>query len=76
MKPKHVNIHQAKTHLSKLLREVEKGAEIIIAHGGSPVAKLIRFDPPHFQRRAGLSKGKIWMSDDFNDTPDDFKDYL
>lgn len=70
---KTVNIHAAKTHLSKLLEEVEKGEEVVIARAGTPVAKLIRVAPPKLKpRKPGSMKGKIWISDNFNDPlPDD-----
>ena len=73
---KQITIHEAKTHLSRLLREVAEGAEIIIAKGDSPIAKLVRFDPPHLKRVLGLSKGSIQMADDFNAPLDDFEDYM
>lgn len=72
---KHVTIHQAKTQLSRLLREIEQGTEIIISRGDSPIAKLVRFDPPHLKRVLGLSKGSIKISDDFDKPLEDFKDY-
>jgi prevent-host-death family protein len=75
MKTKKVTIHETKTHLSRLLREVAAGTEIIIAKGNSPVAKLVRFDPPHLKRVPGLSKGKIWISPDFEEPLKDFEDY-
>ena len=65
------NIHQAKTHLSKLLEEVEKGKEIVIAKAGKPVAKLVSFKGEKKQRKPGLLKGKIWMSKDFNEEDED-----
>lgn len=65
------NIHQAKTHLSKLLEEVEKGKEIVIARAGKPVAKLVSFKEEKKPRKPGLWKGKIWMSDDFNEEDED-----
>ncbi len=59
-----VNIHQAKTHLSRLLERVVQGEEIVIAKSGRPVARLvpIRSEP----RRPGRLKGKIRMADDFD----------
>ena len=41
---KTVNVHDAKTHLSKLLEDVERGEEVIIARRGKPVAKIVRFE--------------------------------
>lgn len=64
---KQVNVHQAKTQLSKLLAEVEKGEEIVVARNGTPVAKLIPFPKPAKKRlRIDNWKGRIWMSPDFD----------
>lgn len=60
-----VNIHEAKTHLSKLLERVESGEEIVIARAGKPIAKLVGLQPK--MRKPGLLKGKIWIADDFDD---------
>jgi prevent-host-death family protein len=62
-----VNIHTAKTHLSRLVNEVAAGEEIVIAKAGRPVARLLPFEPRREPRRPGLMKGKIWIADDFDD---------
>jgi prevent-host-death family protein len=63
-----VNIHEAKTHLSKLLEMVDQGEEVIIARAGKPVAKLVSYQTQ--QRKPGALKGKDWwMADDFDETP-------
>ena len=64
-----VNVHEAKTHLSRLLRRVTAGEEITISRAGVPVAKLIAAQAPSKSRPMGMDKGKIWIADDF-DTPD------
>jgi prevent-host-death family protein len=61
-----VNVHDAKTHLSRLLERVEQGEEIVIARAGKPVAKLVPIEAPG-KRPIGRDKGKIWMSDDFDE---------
>jgi prevent-host-death family protein len=61
-----VNIHQAKTHFSRLLQRVAAGEEITIARAGKPIAKLIAVGPAGGTRPMGLDKGKIWMADDFS----------
>jgi prevent-host-death family protein len=62
-----VNIHEAKTHFSKLVTRVMGGEEVNIAKAGKPVAKLVPVVPDKKARRiAGIDKGKIWMADDFN----------
>jgi prevent-host-death family protein len=63
---KTINIHAAKTHLSSLVAEVEAGEEIVIAKAGKPVARLMPLEAPKAQRKPGLMKGQIWMSDDFD----------
>jgi prevent-host-death family protein len=50
---KQVNIHEAKTHFSKLVEEVEAGAEITIARAGKPVLKLVKFEEPVINRQIG-----------------------
>ena len=61
-----VNIHEAKTHLSRLLARVMGGEEIIIAKAGKPIAKLVPYGIPNKQRVPGTAKGKIWISEDFD----------
>lgn len=62
-----INIHQAKTNLSKLIEKTLNGEDIVIAKAGKPVAKLVAYKEKLKPRKPGLWKGKIWMSDDFND---------
>lgn len=62
---KTVNVHEAKTHLSRLLADVEKGHEVTIARAGRPIARLVRADPPA-KRQLGLERGQIWISPDFD----------
>jgi prevent-host-death family protein len=59
-----VNVHEAKTRLSKLLEQVEAGQEIIIARNGHPVARLVPI--PSRRRRPGRLRGKVIMSRDFD----------
>lgn len=70
-----VNVHEAKTHLSRLLARVATGEEVIIARSGQPVAKLVPFRPPAGKRVPGTAKGQIWIADDFDaPLPDDLMD--
>jgi prevent-host-death family protein len=66
--PIKVNIHEAKTHFSKLLARVGNGQEIIIAKAGKPIARLVPIEERLARRVAGSAKGKIIISSDF-DTP-------
>jgi prevent-host-death family protein len=61
-----VNVHDAKTNLSKLLARVSQGEEIIIAKAGRPVAKLTPVSDKGGRRLPGSAKGKIRISDDFD----------
>ena len=62
-----VNIHEAKTHFSKLLARVSAGEEIVIARAGKPVARLTPIASSTPKKRVpGIDKGKIWMAKDFN----------
>ena len=63
------NIHEAKTHFSKLLQRVLDGEEVVIAKAGKPVAKVVPYEEakPLKPRVPGAWKGKVWISDDFDD---------
>jgi prevent-host-death family protein len=65
--PQPVNIHEAKTHFSKLLARVMRGEEIVIAKAGKPVARLIPERPAVPARRVpGIDKGQLKIADDFD----------
>jgi prevent-host-death family protein len=64
--PTQVNVHEAKTHLSRLLSRVQAGEEIIIARAGRPVARLVPFRHRPAKRVAGTAKGKVKISADFD----------
>ena len=66
---KTVNIHEAKTHLSKLVEEVSKGESFIIARAGKPVAKVTALGAPTGSqiRRIGFMMGQISVPDDFDE---------
>ena len=65
-----VNIHEAKTHFSRLVERAAAGEEIVIAKAGEPRARLVPLAEPHPKRRGGGSmKGKIWLADDW-DSPE------
>jgi prevent-host-death family protein len=61
-----VNVHDAKTHLSKLLERVASGEEIVLARAGKPVAKLVPLDASRKARTPGLMKGRIRIAADFD----------
>jgi prevent-host-death family protein len=62
-----VNVHEAKTQLSKLLARVAAGEEIVIARAGEPVARLVPVEKKRARRVPGLDAGKVWIADDFDD---------
>ena len=64
--PKQVNVHEAKTQLSRLLAEVERGREVIVARDGVPVARIVPFPSPSGRLRVGNWKGKIKIARDFD----------
>ncbi|MCH7941936.1 MAG: type II toxin-antitoxin system Phd/YefM family antitoxin, partial [Proteobacteria bacterium] len=67
-----VNMHEAKTHFSKLIERVRRGEEIIVAKAGKPVAKLLPIAQGAQVRVPGSARGKITMADDFEaPLPDD-----
>ena len=69
---KSVNIHEAKTHLSRLLDEVSRGEEVTIAKAGKPIARLVPITTSRPTRTPGFLRGKIRISDDFDaPLPDD-----
>ncbi len=61
-----VNIHEAKTHLSRLLEQVAGGKEIVIARAGKPIARLVPLDALPKKRQLGLLKGRLNVPEDFD----------
>jgi prevent-host-death family protein len=67
MKATTVNIHEAKTSLSRLLARVAKGEEIVIAKAGKPLARLVPFEKPRTMAEVlDLYKGQIWIAPNFD----------
>jgi prevent-host-death family protein len=64
-----VNMHEAKTHLSRLVARAADGEDIVIAKAGKPVARLVPYAERTEPRKPGGLKGKIWIADDFDETP-------
>ena len=63
-----VNIHQAKTHFSRILQRVAQGEEVTIARAGVPVARLVAAQPQVSARPLGMDRDSIFIAEDF-DTP-------
>lgn len=68
-----VNIHKAKTHLSRLLERVAQGESFVIAKAGRPIARVTAVDAPETKapRRLGFLEGEIEVPDDFDRMGDD-----
>jgi prevent-host-death family protein len=66
-----VNVHEAKTHLSRLLERVERGEEVVISRAGTPVARLVAVERPPRRRVPGGWKGRVWIADDFDETDEE-----
>ena len=66
-----INIHEAKTHLSRLLERVSEGEEIVIAKSGKPVAKLVPYKQARRPRSPGGWEGRVRIAPDFDELPPD-----
>jgi antitoxin (DNA-binding transcriptional repressor) of toxin-antitoxin stability system len=67
-----VNMHQAKTHLSRLVQRAVAGEEITIARAGVALVRLVVVKKPMKKRPMGMDRGKVWIADDFDaPLPDD-----
>ena len=72
-----VNIHEAKTNLSKLIRLAEAGEEVIIARDDVPVVRLMPVVAEAPRRQLGIAEGFVlYMADDFDAELDDFAEYM
>ena len=69
------NVAEAKARFSELVRKALLGEEVIIARDNKPLLRLVPLQPPKGSRRPGSAKGEVWMAPDFDDTPEDFKEY-
>jgi prevent-host-death family protein len=63
---KTVNVHEAKTHLSRLLERTAAGEQVVIAKAGRPVARLVPIATAFGDRELGRDRGLVWMADDFD----------
>ncbi|MEO7294736.1 MAG: type II toxin-antitoxin system Phd/YefM family antitoxin [Candidatus Limnocylindria bacterium] len=68
-----INMHEAKTHLSRLVERVEAGEEITLARAGRPVARLVPYRARQEPRRAGLWKGRVSIASDFDEPLPEFE---
>ena len=68
---KTVNVHEAKTHLSRLLEAVEAGEDVVIARAGKPIARLVPVAARTEARTPGSWRGRVFIADDFDETPEE-----
>jgi prevent-host-death family protein len=66
VKPAKFNIHEAKTHLSRLIEDVANGNEVLIAKGGRAMARLVPLRRDDNPRKPGMLKGKLRIADEFD----------
>lgn len=66
-----VNVHQAKSQLSKLMEQAEAGEEVVIARAGKPAVRLVPFTPQGIERKAGVWRNQISIAEDFDALPGD-----
>ena len=64
---KTANLHEAKTHLSRLVDAALTGEDVVIARAGKPLVRLVPVEPPPEPRRLGLDAGRIVIADDFDE---------
>lgn len=62
-----INIHEAKTHLSRLVQRAVAGEDVVIAKAGEPLVRLVPYRPAVEPRVPGAWKGRGWVADDFDD---------
>ena len=70
-----VSVWKAKTNLSKLIQDALNGEEVIITNRDKPLVKLVPVEAKGHKSLLGLFQGQIWMSKDFQETPEGFGDY-
>ena len=71
---KTINMHEAKTHLSRIVEQVVQGESFIIGKAGKPMALLSPYVSPSFHRKAGTLRGRVSLSDDFDAIDDTVAD--
>ena len=64
-------MHEAKTHLSRLLEAVEAGEDVVIARAGRPIARLVPAHTRTQPRTPGSWRGRVFIAEDFDETPED-----
>jgi prevent-host-death family protein len=70
------NVAEAKARLSELVQKAVSGEEVVIARDNHPLVRLAPLEVQGKTRKPGSAKGRVWMAPDFDETPEDFKDYV
>lgn len=73
-RPVQYNVHEAKTHFSRILERVSTGEDVVISKAGEPVAKVVPLRPKVQRTERGSLRGRIHLGDDFDELPDDLAD--
>ncbi|MFB4423870.1 type II toxin-antitoxin system Phd/YefM family antitoxin [Streptomyces sp. QL37] len=71
MEARQYNVHEAKTHFSRILQQVETGEEVVISRAGEPIAKVVPLRSKVNRTDYGSLRGQIHIPDDFDELPDD-----
>lgn len=71
-----VGLYEAKTRLSKLIRDAETGQDVVITRHGKPVVRLVPVNDTALERELGHFRDGVWIAEDFDETPEEFGDYL
>jgi antitoxin (DNA-binding transcriptional repressor) of toxin-antitoxin stability system len=71
-----IDLKSAPPRLRELVDEATQRGEVLLTDGGEAVAKIVSLKPRREPRRPGSARGLIHMADDFDTTPDEFKDYF
>jgi prevent-host-death family protein len=69
------NIAEAKARFSELVQKALSGEEVIIARDNKPLLRIVALESRRKRRKPGSAKGLVWISPDFDETPDDFGEY-
>jgi prevent-host-death family protein len=71
-----VGLYEAKTRLSELIRDAETGQDVVITRHGKPAVRLVAVTETTVQRELGHYRDTVWVAEDFDETPEEFGDYL
>jgi len=72
----HVNMHEAKTQLSRLVERAKQGEEVVIGRAGTPAAKLVPYHRDRSPRTLGIWAGRVEIASDFDELPEDVTAYF